>query len=88
MTTLKSDFMKIMTERGYMHQCSDLEALDKLAANNRVVAYVGYDCTAPSLHVGSLLSIMMLHWLQKMRRQAHCIDGRRHDPGWRSIGQR
>ena len=65
MTTLKSDFMKIMTERGYMHQCSDLEALDKLAANNRVVAYVGYDCTAPSLHVGSLLSIMMLHWLQK-----------------------
>ncbi len=65
MTTLKSDFMKIMTERGYMHQCSDLEALDKLAADNRVVAYVGYDCTAPSLHVGSLLSIMMLHWLQK-----------------------
>jgi tyrosyl-tRNA synthetase len=65
MTTLKSDFMNIMTERGYMHQCSDLEALDKLAADNRVVAYVGYDCTAPSLHVGSLLSIMMLHWLQK-----------------------
>jgi tyrosyl-tRNA synthetase len=65
MTTLKSDFMKIMTERGYMHQCSDLEALDKLAADKRVVAYVGYDCTAPSLHVGSLLSIMMLHWLQK-----------------------
>ena len=65
MTTLKSGFMKIMTERGYMHQCSDLEALDKLAADKRVVAYVGYDCTAPSLHVGSLLSIMMLHWLQK-----------------------
>ena len=65
MTTLKSDFMKIMTERGYMHQCSDLEALEKLAADKRVVAYVGYDCTAPSLHVGSLLSIMMLHWLQK-----------------------
>jgi tyrosyl-tRNA synthetase len=54
-----------MTERGFMHQCSDLESLDKLAADNRVVAYVGYDCTAPSLHVGSLLSIMMLSWLQK-----------------------
>jgi len=65
MTTLKSDFLKIMTERGFMHQCSDLESLDKLAADNRVVAYVGYDCTAPSLHVGSLLSIMMLSWLQK-----------------------
>ena len=65
MTTLKSDFLKIMTERGFMHQCSDLEGLDKLAADKRVVAYVGYDCTAPSLHVGSLLSIMMLSWLQK-----------------------
>jgi len=65
MTTLKSDFLKIMTERGFMHQCSALESLDKLAADNRVVAYVGYDCTAPSLHVGSLLSIMMLSWLQK-----------------------
>jgi len=65
MTTLKSDFLKIMTERGFIHQCSDLESLDKLAADNRVVAYVGYDCTAPSLHVGSLLSIMMLSWLQK-----------------------
>jgi tyrosyl-tRNA synthetase len=65
MTTLKSDFLKIMTERGFMHQCSDLEGLDKLAADNRVVAYVGYDCTAPSLHVGSLLSIMMLSWLQR-----------------------
>src|SRR5690606_21426159 len=60
MTTPKSDFMKIMAERGFLHQCSDVEGLDKLAAENRVVAYVGYDCTAPSLHVGSLLSIMML----------------------------
>src|SRR6185312_16191492 len=65
MTTLKSDFLKIMTERGFTHQCSDPEGLDKLAAEGRVVAYVGYDCTAPSLHVGSLLSIMMLTWLQK-----------------------
>lgn len=60
----KSDFLKIMMERGYVHQCSDFEGLDTLARKNEIVSYVGYDCTAPSLHVGSLISIMMLHWLQ------------------------
>jgi tyrosyl-tRNA synthetase len=64
MANLKSDFLKILTERGYIHQCSDLAGLDDLAAKGEAVAYVGYDCTAPSLHVGHLLSIMMLHWLQ------------------------
>jgi tyrosyl-tRNA synthetase len=54
-----------MTERGFVHQCSDPDGLDKLAADGRVVAYAGYDCTAPSLHVGHLISIMMLSWLQK-----------------------
>ena len=48
-----------------MHQCSDAPGLDALAAKGEIVAYVGYDCTAPSLHVGSLISIMMLHWLQQ-----------------------
>jgi tyrosyl-tRNA synthetase len=61
----KSDFLRELDARGYIHQISDAEGLDRLAANNEVVAYVGYDCTAPSLHVGHLLSIMMLHWLQK-----------------------
>jgi len=65
MTNLKSDFLRILTERGFVHQCSDEPGLDALAANGKVVAYVGYDCTAPSLHVGSLISIMMMHWLQK-----------------------
>ncbi len=64
MTNLKSDFLRILTERGFVHQCSDETGLDALAAKGNVVAYVGYDCTAPSLHVGSLISIMMLHWLQ------------------------
>jgi tyrosyl-tRNA synthetase len=64
MTAYKSDFLNILTERGYVHQCSDFGGLDALAAKGQVVAYVGYDCTAPSLHVGSLISIMMLHWLQ------------------------
>lgn len=66
MTTPNSEFLKTMTERGFFHQCSDLEGLDKLSADGRIVAYVGYDCTAPSLHVGSLISIMMLTWLQKL----------------------
>ena len=65
MTKLKSDFLNILTERGFIHQTSDLEGIDALAAKGELVAYVGYDCTAPSLHVGSLLSIMMLHWLQE-----------------------
>jgi tyrosyl-tRNA synthetase len=64
MTKLKSNFLSTLTERGFVHQCSDVEGLDRLAAKKAVVAYVGYDCTAPSLHVGSLISIMMLHWLQ------------------------
>ena len=64
MTSLKSDFLNILTERGFIHQCSDLPGVDALAAKGELVAYVGYDCTAPSLHVGSLLSIMMLHWMQ------------------------
>ena len=65
MSAPKSDFLKILSERGLIHQCSDMEGLDALAAKREIVCYVGYDCTAPSLHVGHLLSIMMLHWLQQ-----------------------
>jgi tyrosyl-tRNA synthetase len=65
MATHTSDFLNILTERGFIHQCSDYAGLDALAAKGELVAYVGYDCTAPSLHIGSLISIMMLHWLQK-----------------------
>jgi tyrosyl-tRNA synthetase len=64
MATHTSDFLSILTDRGYIHQCSDAAGLDALAAKGEIVAYVGYDCTAPSLHIGHLLSIMMLHWLQ------------------------
>ena len=65
MSDLKSDFLKTVSERGYMHQCTDLETLDKQACEGIVTAYIGFDCTAPSLHVGSLLPIMMLRTLQK-----------------------
>ncbi len=63
--TPKSDFLRILQERGFIHQCSDFAGLDALAAKGDVVAYVGYDCTAPSLHIGNFLSMMMLYWLQQ-----------------------
>ena len=65
MTVFKSDLMNVLSERGFIHQCSDPEGLDAIAAREPIVTYVGYDCTGPSLHVGHLLSIMMLRWLQK-----------------------
>ncbi len=61
----KSDFLAALLERGYVHQCSDFEGLDAKARAGELTAYIGYDCTAPSLHVGHLLSIMMLAWLQR-----------------------
>lgn len=65
MSAPKSDFLKVLTERGFIHQTSDLEGVDAAALEGRLTTYVGYDCTGPSLHVGHLLSVMMLHWLQK-----------------------
>lgn len=61
----KSDFLNVLDERGFIHQCSDFDGLDALAAKREVIAYVGYDCTARSLHIGNFLSMMMLHWLQE-----------------------
>lgn len=61
----RSDFLRIMIERGYLHQCTDLEALDAALNAGVVTTYVGYDATADSLHIGHLISIMMLRWLQK-----------------------
>jgi tyrosyl-tRNA synthetase len=61
----KSEFLQVLRSRGFIHQCTDLEALDKAACEGVVTAYVGYDCTADSLHIGHLISIMMLRWLQK-----------------------
>jgi tyrosyl-tRNA synthetase len=65
MSVYKSDLMQVLAERGYIHQCSDPDALDATALTGPISTYVGYDCTGPSLHVGHLLSIMMLRWLQK-----------------------
>jgi tyrosyl-tRNA synthetase len=60
-----SDFLAVLSERGFLHQCSDLTGLDEKAKSGDLVAYIGFDCTAASLHVGSLVQIMMLRWLQK-----------------------
>ncbi|EKS39725.1 tyrosine--tRNA ligase [Afipia broomeae] len=65
MSAYKSDFLNVLQSRGFIHQISDAAGLDALAAKGDVTAYIGYDCTASSLHVGHLLSIMMLHWLQQ-----------------------
>jgi tyrosyl-tRNA synthetase len=65
MTGYKSDFLRELASRGYIHQISEPAALDALAKAGRITAYIGFDCTAPSLHVGSLLPIMMLRILQK-----------------------
>jgi len=61
----KSDFLATVMARGYVHQCSDSAGLDEKAARGELTAYIGFDCTAASLHVGSLLPIMLLRWLQK-----------------------
>ncbi len=65
MTQLRSDFLREITARAYLHQCTDLEGLDAEATKGPVTAYIGFDCTADSLHVGSLVPIMLLRWLQK-----------------------
>jgi len=63
--TYKSDLINIFSERGYIHQATDLDAIDVLAADSIMSTYIGFDCTADSLHVGSLVQIMMLRILQK-----------------------
>ena len=65
MTQYKSEFLSTLNERGFIHQGSDLPGLDRLAAEGEAIGYVGYDCTAPSLHIGNFLTIMMLYWLQQ-----------------------
>lgn len=64
MAAYQSEFLSVLEERGFIHQCSDADGLDALLARETTTAYVGFDCTADSLHVGNLISIMMLHWFQ------------------------
>jgi tyrosyl-tRNA synthetase len=75
MAAFKSDFLNVLQERGFIHQCSDIEGLDALAAKGEAIAYAGYDCTAPSLHIGHLLSIMMMRWLQQTGNKPIALMG-------------
>ncbi|MCX7890602.1 MAG: tyrosine--tRNA ligase [Rhodobacteraceae bacterium] len=61
----KSDFLRVMMERGFLADCTDYQGLDEACAKGVVPGYIGFDATAPSLHVGSLIQIMMLRWLQR-----------------------
>ena len=75
MSGFKSDFLNVMRERGFIHQISDETGLDDLLAKETVTAYIGFDPTASSLHVGSLIQIMMLHWLQKTGHRPIALMG-------------
>jgi tyrosyl-tRNA synthetase len=75
MSRFRSDLMRTLDERGYIHQCTDADALDAAALAGPVTAYVGYDCTAASLHVGHLVSIMMLRTLQRTGHQPIALVG-------------
>ena len=75
MTAFKSDFLNVLQARGFIHQISDPESLDALAAKRELVAYIGFDCTAPSLHVGSMVQIMCLYWLQQTGNKPIALMG-------------
>jgi len=75
MSSYKSDFLNVLAGRGFIHQVSEPEALDALARSSTVTAYIGFDCTASSLHVGSLLPIMMLYWLQQTGHRPIALMG-------------
>ncbi|ATQ54626.1 tyrosine--tRNA ligase [Paracoccus yeei] len=84
----KSDFLHVMIERGYLADCTDLQALDEALIEGSVTAYIGYDATAASLHVGHLLNIMMLRWFQRTGNRPITLMGggttKVGDPSFRS----
>jgi tyrosyl-tRNA synthetase len=75
MSRHRSEFVRAVVERGFVHQATDLEGLDRLAAGGHLVAYIGFDCTADSLHVGHLVSIMLLRWLQRTGHRPIALIG-------------
>ena len=75
MTQFKSEFLNTLSERGFIHQISDPDGLDKKFSTEIVTGYIGYDPTAASLHVGHLMQIMMLHWMQKTGHRPIALMG-------------
>src|ERR671914_588254 len=75
MSRFKSDLLRVLDERGYIHQLTDAEGLDDLASREVVPGYIGFDATAPSLHVGSLVQIMLLRRLQQAGHKPIVVMG-------------
>ena len=75
MSAYKSELLDVLASRGYIHQVSEPEALDALARSATITAYIGFDCTAPSLHIGSLVPIMMLYWMQQTGHRPIALMG-------------
>src|SRR5580692_10435043 len=75
MTTFKSDFLNVLSSRGFVQQVSEPDALDALAREKAITAYIGFDCTASSLHIGSLVQIMLLYWLQQTGHRPIALMG-------------
>mgnify|MGYP002853674339 FL=1 len=84
----KSDFLGVIIERGFLADCTDLQSLDEALISGTVPAYIGYDATAQSLHVGHLLNIMLLRWFQKCGHKPITLMGggttKVGDPSFRS----
>src|SRR5215471_3529143 len=75
MTEYRSQFLRLMANRGQLHQCTDPAGLDALMQKERVIGYIGFDCTAPSAHVGSLVQIMALRRLQQTGHKPIVVVG-------------
>src|SRR5881628_3692048 len=75
MSAYKSEFLRVLASRGFIHQVSNAEGLDQRASTSEITAYVGFDATAPSLHIGNLLTIMMLRWLQQTGHRPIALMG-------------
>jgi len=92
MSAPKSDLLRVLTERGFIHQVSDFAGLDAIASQERITGYIGFDCTASSLHIGSLVPIMMLHWFQQTGHKPIVLMGggttRVGDPSGRDESRR
>src|ERR1700734_1009831 len=75
MTGFKADFLNVLQSRGFIHQISDPDSLDALAARGEVTAYIGFDAAAPSLHVGSMVQIICLYGLKRAGNKPIALMG-------------
>ena len=85
---MKNTFLSEMNSRGFLNQCTDLEGLKKILNQKTIKAYIGFDTTAPSLHVGSLMQIMILRLASKIWTSTNCFVGWRNNINRRSIRER